>query len=148
LRWAGSKRKLVPKLEQFWNERFSRYVEPFAGSACLFFSIAPDRAVLGDNNSELINVYRRLRTAPERIHRRLVHIPRDRDTYYRWRAKEPRALDPETRALRFIYLNHNCFNGIYRDEYRRSVQRTVREQARDVPFAGRVSRMRGGAREH
>lgn len=114
LRWAGSKRKLVPRLEQFWNERFSRYVEPFAGSACLFFSIAPDRAVLGDNNRELINVYRKLRAEPERIHRRLIRIPRDHDTYYRWRAKEPRRLDPETRALRFIYLNHNCFNGIYR----------------------------------
>lgn len=91
-----------------------RYVEPFAGSACLFFSIAPDQALLGDNNEELINVYRKLRTAPERIHRRLVQIPRDRDTYYRWRAKHPDDLDEETRALRFIYLNHNCFNGIYR----------------------------------
>jgi DNA adenine methylase len=114
LRWAGSKRKLVPRLEQFWSDRFSRYVEPFAGSACLFFSIAPERAVLGDSNSELINVYRKLRLAPERMHRRLIRIPRDRDTYYRWRAKDPRTLDPETRALRFIYLNHNCFNGIYR----------------------------------
>jgi DNA adenine methylase len=114
LRWAGSKRKLIPRLEQFWEDSFTRYVEPFAGSACLFFSIAPDRAVLGDNNDDLINVYRKLRTSPERIHRRLVHIPRDRETYYRWRAKEPNDLDKETRALRFIYLNHNCFNGIYR----------------------------------
>lgn len=114
LRWAGSKRKLIPRLEQFWDDRFSRYVEPFAGSACLFFSIAPHRAVLGDSNAELINVYRKLRSSPERIHRRLVHIPRDSDTYYRWRAKDPNDLDKETRALRFIYLNHNCFNGIYR----------------------------------
>jgi DNA adenine methylase len=114
LRWAGSKRKLVPRLEKFWDNSFTRYVEPFAGSACLFFSIAPERAVLGDNNDELINVYKKLRAVPERMHRRLVHISRDRDTYYRWRAKEPSELDEETRALRFIYLNHNCFNGIYR----------------------------------
>jgi DNA adenine methylase len=114
LRWAGSKRKLVPRLEQFWNDGFSRYVEPFAGSACLFFSITPHQAVLGDNNKELINVYRKLRAVPERMHRRLVRIPRSSDAYYRWRAKDPRQLDPETRALRFIYLNHNCFNGIYR----------------------------------
>ena len=69
---------------------------------------------MGDNNRELINVYRILRKDPERIHRRLVGIPRERDTYYRWRALDPKKLDAETKALRFIYLNHNCFNGIYR----------------------------------
>jgi DNA adenine methylase len=114
LRWAGSKKKLVPRLEKFWRPNYSRYVEPFAGSACLFFSISPKVALLGDNNLELINVYRTLRRYPERVHRRLVAIPREKTTYYRWRAMDPRALDSETRALRFIYLNHNCFNGIYR----------------------------------
>jgi DNA adenine methylase len=89
-------------------------VEPFAGSACLFFSVAPKEAILGDNNRELINVYRVLRESPERIHRRLVAIPRDSQSYYRWRKKDPRKLDSETRALRFVYLNHNCFNGIFR----------------------------------
>jgi DNA adenine methylase len=114
LRWAGSKRKLIPRLGQFWNAEYARYIEPFAGSACLFFAIAPDTAILGDNNSELINVYRILRKAPEHIHRRLISIPRQKDTYYRWRAKNPKTLNAESRALRFVYLNHNCFNGIYR----------------------------------
>lgn len=114
LRWAGSKKKLIPRLEQFWTPNYSRYVEPFAGSACLFFAVAPTSAVLGDNNRELINVYRVLRKDPERMHRRLIGIPREKDSYYRWRAKDPRKLDAETRALRFVYLNHNCFNGIYR----------------------------------
>lgn len=114
LRWAGSKKKIIPRLEAFWNVKYVRYVEPFAGSACLFFSLSPDRAILGDNNSELINVYRILRREPERMHRRLVRIPRDERSYYRWRSIDPRNLDAETRALRFVYLNHNCFNGIYR----------------------------------
>lgn len=114
LRWAGSKRKLIPKLERFWSEKYSRYVEPFAGSACLFFSLKPKMAILGDTNVELINTYLVLRENPERMHRRLVAIPRDKKTYYQWRAKSPMDLDRETRALRFVYLNHNCFNGIYR----------------------------------
>lgn len=114
LRWAGSKKKLVPRLERFWRQSYQRYVEPFAGSACLFFAIGPTRAVLGDTNPELINAYRILRDTPERIHRRLVCIPRDKKSYYRWRMKDPSKLDSETRALRFVYLNHNCFNGIYR----------------------------------
>lgn len=114
LRWAGSKKKLVPRLKKFWNEKFERYVEPFAGSACLFFALSPQAAILGDSNLELINVYEVLRESPDRMYRRLVRIPRDSASYYRWRAKDPLKLDPETRALRFVYLNHNCFNGIYR----------------------------------
>lgn len=130
LRWAGSKKKLIPRLQQFWSDDYARYIEPFAGSACLFFFLDPQDAVLGDNNSELINVYRVLRKAPERMYNRLVRIPRDKESYYRWRSKSPARLDAETRALRFVYLNHNCFNGIYR---------TNNEGQFNVPFGSKLS---------
>jgi DNA adenine methylase len=114
LRWAGSKRKLVKRLKTYWQPHHRRYIEPFAGSACLFFELLPRAAVLGDSNRELIEVYRQVRDNPEAVYRRLVHIPRDATAYYRWRAISPRTLDPQTRALRFLYLNRTCFNGIFR----------------------------------
>ena len=114
LRWAGSKRKQLSRLVQFWNSSHTRYVEPFAGSACLFFELAPDVAVLGDSNHALMEVYRVVRDEPERLYKRLRRIPRDLLTYRRWRGLRPESLDRETRALRFLYLNRNCFNGIYR----------------------------------
>jgi DNA adenine methylase len=114
LRWAGSKRKQLARLSAFWSASHSGYVEPFAGSACLFFALAPRSAVLGDSNRELIEVYKVVRDAPERLYRRLCRISRDLETYRRWRALEPRSLDRETRALRLLYLNRNCFNGIFR----------------------------------
>lgn len=116
LRWAGSKRKQLDRLSAFWSSEHLRYVEPFAGSACLFFALAPPAAILGDSNRELIEVYRVARDEPERLYRRLQRIRRDRDTYLKWRSLNPRALDRETRALRFLYLNRNCFNGIYRTD--------------------------------
>lgn len=118
LRWAGSKRKQVTRLALFWSPNHKRYVEPFAGSACLFFEIAPKVAVLGDSNEELIEVYRVVRDEPERLYRRLCRIGRDPATYLRWRYLKPETLDRETRALRFLYLNRNCFNGIYRTNLR------------------------------
>lgn len=118
LRWAGSKRKQVTRLALFWFPNHKRYVEPFAGSACLFFEIAPKVAVLGDSNEELIEVYRVVRDEPERLYRRLCRIGRDPATYLRWRYLKPETLDRETRALRFLYLNRNCFNGIYRTNLR------------------------------
>ena len=114
LRWAGSKRKQLSRLVSFWAPHHKRYVEPFAGSACLFFEIEPAHAVLGDRNRELIEVYRVVRDEPERLYRRLSRIQRDLRTYRRWRHLAPESLDRETRALRFLYLNRNCFNGIYR----------------------------------
>lgn len=114
LRWAGSKRKQLARLREFWSAAHTRYVEPFAGSACLFFELAPDDAVLGDSNQQLIEVYKVVQNEPARLYRRLRRIRRDVDTYKRWRALAPEALDLETRALRFLYLNRNCFNGIYR----------------------------------
>jgi DNA adenine methylase len=114
LRWAGSKRSQLPRLRKFWSDSHTGYVEPFAGSACLFFAIAPSAAVLGDANRELIEFYKVIRDEPERLCRRLYRIRRDAATYNKWRSIDPRMLDRETRALRFIYLNRNCFNGIYR----------------------------------
>jgi DNA adenine methylase len=114
LRWAGSKRKQLSRLALFWSPRHLRYVEPFAGSACLFFELAPKEAVLGDTNRELIEVYRVVREKPERLYRRLCRLERNATTYLRWRNLKPELLDRETRALRFLYLNRNCFNGIYR----------------------------------
>lgn len=114
LRWAGSKRKQLGRLRAFWSDKHTGYVEPFAGSACLFFSIEPSRAVLGDTNRELVELYKVVRDDPDRLYRRLCRIRRDVDTYGRWRSIEPQSLDRDTRALRFIYLNRNCFNGIYR----------------------------------
>jgi DNA adenine methylase len=114
LRWAGSKRKQRHRLAQFWTPSHRRYIEPFAGSACLFFELAPPKAILGDNNADLIEVYRVVRDQPDRLYNRLCRIKRDAETYYRWRGKRPADLDLETRAVRFLYLNRNCFNGIFR----------------------------------
>ncbi|MCK1315182.1 MULTISPECIES: Dam family site-specific DNA-(adenine-N6)-methyltransferase [unclassified Bradyrhizobium] len=114
LRWAGSKRKQLSRLSPFWSRNHTGYVEPFAGSACLFFELAPHTGVLGDSNRELIEVYRVVRDDPEKLYRRLRCIRRDLETYTRWRSLDPRSLDRDTRALRLLYLNRNCFNGIYR----------------------------------
>lgn len=114
LRWAGSKRKQLSRLAAFWSTGHSRYVEPFAGSACLFFELAPQAAVLGDKNRELIELYRVVQDEPKRLYDRLCRIRRNLKSYLCWRDLEPKQLDRETRALRFLYLNRNCFNGIYR----------------------------------
>jgi DNA adenine methylase len=115
LRWAGSKRRLLPILRTYWKRQHKRYLEPFAGSACLFFALNPPKAILGDLNPELISTYLEVKYRLDAV---LDHLgtltPASKDEYLALRASKPTEMPPAARAARFIYLNRFCFNGIYR----------------------------------
>lgn len=114
LRWAGSKKKLLPLLAAATPPKINRYVEPFAGSAILFLRLGIESAVLGDINSDLIDTYGSLRDHPRAIWNRVSAMSQDESYYYELRAKDPVSLGKLDRAARFIYLNRFCFNGVYR----------------------------------
>jgi DNA adenine methylase len=115
LRWAGSKRRLLPTLQTFWTKKHKRYIEPFAGSACLFFAIKPPKAILGDLNPELIATYIEVKYRIGAVLKELKGLkPEDKEEYLRLRRIDITKMSPPARAARFIYLNRYCFNGIYR----------------------------------
>jgi hypothetical protein len=114
LRWAGSKRKVLPRLVEYWRSDYRRYIEPFVGCAALFFRLQPPVAVLGDINTELIEAYEVVRENPDTFHEALVALPTGEEQYYRIRREDPGSLSKFCRAVRFVYLNRHCFNGIYR----------------------------------
>ncbi|MBA4158169.1 MAG: Dam family site-specific DNA-(adenine-N6)-methyltransferase [Gemmatimonadetes bacterium] len=128
LRWAGSKRQLVGVLRTYWRADHRRYVEPFAGSACLFFAISPTNAILGDLNGELIATYEQIRDDVETVRDELATFGIGKDEYYRVREMPLESLSPARRAARFIYLNRYCFNGLYR---------TNQLGKYNVPFGGK-----------
>jgi DNA adenine methylase len=114
LRWAGSKRQILPALASYWEPCFGRYIEPFAGSAALFFHLAPADAILADINADLVDTYREVRDNLSAVEATLRRMKAGPDQYYRWRKRKLSALSPAQRAARFIYLNRYCFNGLYR----------------------------------
>jgi len=114
LRWAGSKKRLLPKLIAYWDEGFTRYVEPFMGSAALFFAIRPSKALLSDINMDLVETFCTVRDHPLAVYNSLSRLPLGERTYYQIRQKDAAVLSPLDRATRFVYLNRFCFNGLYR----------------------------------
>lgn len=114
-RWAGSKKKLLSELSPYW-EKYApkRYIEPFAGSARLYFHLQPQYAIIGDLNKELINAYRVIQRSPDSLHGYLASLVKDKEHYYEIRAIHPDSLTEVERAGRFLYLNKLCFNGLYR----------------------------------
>jgi DNA adenine methylase len=114
LKWPGGKRWLVQRYSNLFPTSFRRYFEPFLGGGAVFFHLLPPLAVLSDANPDLINAYQCVKNNPSIIDQRLrwLHARHNHKLYYRMRAKKPRS--NIGRAVRFIYLNRSCFNGIYR----------------------------------
>jgi DNA adenine methylase len=114
LRWAGSKRLLLPRLRPLLSSTRGRYIEPFMGSAALFFSVPAQRGILSDLNTELVETFLTVRSRAKVVAQHLAGFANNEDAYYKVRALEPTQLSKVERAARFIYLNRFCFNGLYR----------------------------------
>jgi DNA adenine methylase len=114
LRWAGSKKRSLPHLLRVLPEIHGRYVEVFAGSACLFFALAPKRAVISDSNVDLMHFYKTIAQRGDDVFAKFKSIRRTESSYYSIRSRNFGELDDVTRSAYFLYLNRNCFNGIYR----------------------------------
>ena len=119
VKWAGGKSKLLEELTRRRPTGFRRYFEPFAGGAALFFRMVPQRAVLGDTNADLINMYRCVAWNVEGVMRRLAAHRRSHceDYYYQVREKWNDAAQNQSdvaRAAAFIYMNKTCYNGLWR----------------------------------
>jgi DNA adenine methylase len=114
LKWVGGKTSLLPELLKHVPGRLRRYHEPFVGGGALFYAVQPRRAILCDNNPELVHAWQQVRDDVYGVLDRLARHVYDRAHFNEVRALEPQELTPVERAARFIYLNKTCFNGLWR----------------------------------
>jgi DNA adenine methylase len=120
LKWAGGKSQLLPELDKVLIRNFNAYHEPFLGGGALSLALfrqerlAGHRVRLADGNAELMDTWRILRDRTEEVIEQLRLHRYDKTHYYSVRALNPAELAPEQRAARLIFLNHTCFNGLYR----------------------------------
>lgn len=129
---AGGKTKLVPTILDHVPAFSGRYHEPFVGGGAVFLALymslrsSPRAAraalasegrtwaVLNDNNPELMNAYSMVKSETAALVRKLQLLAKkhSKETYSEIRAKEEK--ESLARAVRFVYLNKTCFNGLYR----------------------------------
>jgi DNA adenine methylase len=120
LKWTGGKRQLLPVIKEFIPKQFDTYYEPFVGAGAVLFSMQPQKAIINDVNSELINCYHAIAKQPEELialcqkHKE----SNSQDYYYKMRSLDRcddfNKLSAVERAARIIYLNKTCFNGLFR----------------------------------
>lgn len=113
LRWHGSKRALAPTILKLFPEGFERmtYVEPFMGSAAVFFVKPPSRnEVLSDLDEELVNFLITVKLHSRELARTLALVPNSRRLFARFMDTDF-SFSTIFRAARFFYLNHTSFGG-------------------------------------
>jgi len=120
LKWVGGKRQLLSSIRPLVPQEYDTYYEPFIGGGAVLFDLQPEKAVINDSNTELINVYECIRDHPADVVERLEeHAAKNSSEYFyniRSQDREPEYSQrsaPE-RAARIIYLNKTCYNGLYR----------------------------------
>ena len=120
LKWAGSKRWLIPRLRELYApHRDKMLVEPFVGGMSVALGLMPARAKLADSNRHLINFHQAVRQGVELA---MPWMLNDRARYYEIRAAfNAMAACPiwegwvdVLQAKRFWYLNRTGFNGLCR----------------------------------
>lgn len=105
------------------------YIEPFVGGGAMLFNMLQHhkcikRAVINDINADLIRCYQLIANDPQILINRLkdiehnyycVDFPARKELFYAYRDQyNSEGIHPDERAALFIFLNHTCFNGLYR----------------------------------
>lgn len=119
-KWVGGKRQLLPELVKRIPQSYNRYFEPFVGGGALLFKLAPQNAIINDQNLELINIYQSIKNNPDELIELLKkHQKNNSKEYY----LDVRSVDRDgrldlmtdvERAARILYMLRVDFNGLYR----------------------------------
>ncbi len=119
LKWAGGKRQLLPQMVKYFPKKYENYIEPFVGGGAVFFHLLPDKAILSDDNPDLINCYNVIRNDVKSLIISLSKHKYEEKHYYQMRAidrddENYNKLSDIEKAARTIYLNKTGYNGLYR----------------------------------
>lgn len=114
LKWAGGKTQLLDELVTRVPDNYGKYIEPFFGGGALFFALRPENALIADSNPEIINMYKQIASNPDTVIKYLKGYKNEKKAYYEVRDQEWKELPEAEAAARTIYLNHTCYNGLYR----------------------------------
>lgn len=119
LKWVGGKRQLISEINKYIPKHINTYYEPFLGGGAILFHLQPEKAVVNDINTELINVYKTIKNDVDALIKDL-HRHENSDVYFysirnmdRNKEQYSNLTDIE-KASRLIYLNKTCYNGLFR----------------------------------
>lgn len=114
LKWAGNKYKILNHIIPLIGNP-KTYCEPFGGSLSVALNVRAQKYILNDINKDLYYLYTNIDF--DFINECRVLFTKEnntRDSYDKIRTEFNQSTNPKERALKFLYLNKHCFNGLSR----------------------------------
>lgn len=116
LKWVGNKQRLAHQIASFFPTSIGMYREPFAGSAAVLATLAPQRGVASDAFAPLIDIWRTLETDPELLklwyaERWLFARDGEKVTQYE---KIKSAYNACSNGADLLFLCRSCYGGVVR----------------------------------
>ena len=113
IRWGGGKKDEIKNFIHYIPQTYDTYLEPFVGGGAVYFHINPDKAVINDVHTELVDFYKSIKDGySDEIYKFMAKHPNQEDTYYKVRSYKP--TNQLENAQRFYYLRKTCFRGMLR----------------------------------
>lgn len=117
-RFVGGKTQLLPEILPRLPAKIETYYEPFVGGGAVFFALANEgrfkRAVLGDTNADLVNMYIQVRDRCSAVIEHLRNHDAKHSEKHFYQVRAGNLTDGPSGAARFIYFMKTNFNGLYR----------------------------------
>ncbi len=74
IKWSGNKSKYLKKILLLLPNSYNTYIEPFVGSGALFLSIKPNKWIINDVNSDLINLWKQIKLSSDDLLKHLSYL--------------------------------------------------------------------------
>jgi len=125
IKWAGGKRNIMPLLTKMITEKANgknAFYDGFGGGASVSIEMAKyfSKVIYNEKNVEITSMYEVVRDNPTELINKLKEAEKNNSKEYflkirAWDRKHNfESIDKVSKAMRTIYLNKVCFNGLYR----------------------------------
>lgn len=130
IRWAGSKKRVLNEILEFFKRDKENYIEPFLGSGVVMINVLNNNIdtlhykniYVNDINSNIIDFYKTLKSKPKILIQSLFELSEiyncksneDKEKMY-YEIREKFNGSDNNKAVYFYFLMKVGFNGVYRE---------------------------------
>jgi len=120
IKYRGGKSREIQNILPYIPKFKGRYIEPFFGGGALYFYLEPQKAIINDINSKLMNFYESVKTDFSTLHKELVEIQniyeKNRSEFEKLKDKHPTERVPDKNEDMY-YLLRDMYNGLIEKKY-------------------------------